>query len=450
MHLIDLSAVAITRETIKILADHFAVHKLVLGKTPGGCEENLELEKLSIPFDSSSIRYSGPNGLNQMLEDATTFTFRSISFSSNANVFETPFVNKFLKACANRCKNSTRRVGMHLIDLSAVVITRETIKILADHFAVHKFVLVRTLESHLSDDDIFNLYIACHENSIFHCLGIPFDSSSIRYSGLNGLNQMLEDATTFTFRSISFSSNANVFETPFVNKFLKACANRCKNSMRRVGMHLIDLSAVAITRETIKILADHFAVHKLVLGIPFDSSSIRYSGPNGLNQMLEDATTFTFRSIILSSCKQILSIKINYGENLVSTLYSLIPTRVKSIEIVNSLGLHIDQALVLSSCKQILSIKINYGENLVRTLYSFIPTRVKSIEIVNSLGKKKTKAMDMFCIRDLLHSRDQLYIKLSNCKIAIPNNLANYFAANHVQITRTSNTCEIRKTPKET
>ncbi|OXU16326.1 hypothetical protein TSAR_014635 [Trichomalopsis sarcophagae] len=80
---------------------------------------------------------------------------------------------------------------------------------------------VLTLWNYLSADDIFNLYIGCHENSIFHRLGIPFDSSSIRYSGPNGLNQMLEDATTFTFRSISFSSNVNVFETPFVVKTLR-------------------------------------------------------------------------------------------------------------------------------------------------------------------------------------------------------------------------------------
>ncbi|XP_031777368.1 uncharacterized protein LOC107981724 [Nasonia vitripennis] len=392
---------------------------------------------------------------------------------------------------------------------------------------------VLTLWNYLSADDIFNLYIACHENSIFHRLGIPFDSSSIRYSGPNGLNQMLEDATTFTFRSISFSSNANVFETPFVNKFFKACANRCKNSTRRVGKHLVDLSAVAITRETIKILADHFAVHKLVLGkTPGGSEenleleklstlslynnlhlslkfltkdcfsylrTLRMVGCNEVpmdklfsfvicNQRLEElvftdsqsrnqhtvdlsvaaisgsnvlekfqfnySAAKTFRThlipdLIWNESKSIKSIDLEnntFFQKHANTLLSKLP----NVQHVNILGLDIDQVLVLSSCEQILSIKINYEENLVSTLYSLIPTRVKSIEIVNLLGKKKTKAMDMFCIRDLFHSRDQLYIKLTNCKIAIPNNLVNYFAANHVQITRTSNTCEISKTPKET
>ncbi|OXU20048.1 hypothetical protein TSAR_000485 [Trichomalopsis sarcophagae] len=294
---------------------------------------------------------------------------------------------------------------------------------------------------------------------------------------------MLEDARIFTFRSNSFASNVNVFETPFVNKFLKACANCCKISTRRVGMHL---SAVAITRETIKILADHFAIYKLVLGktpggceenLELEKLSVlslynnlhlslRFLTKNcftylrtlkivGCNEVPMDKlfTAKTFRThlipdLIWNESKSIKSIDLEnntFFQKHANTLLSKLP----SVQHVNILGLDIDQALVLSSCKQILSIKINYGENLVSTLYSLIPARVKSIEIVNSLGKKKTKAMDMFFIHDLFHFRDQLYIKLSNCKIAIPRNLVNSFAANHVRITRTSNTCEMRKAPKK-
>ncbi|OXU20050.1 hypothetical protein TSAR_000487 [Trichomalopsis sarcophagae] len=95
-----------------------------------------------------------------MLEDARIFTFRSNN-----------------QGCTD-------------FEIVSVKTKKSKTSILPDNLTrlFNKSDPVLTLSNYLSLNDIFNLYIVCHENSIFHRLGVPFDSSSIRYSGPNGLN----------------------------------------------------------------------------------------------------------------------------------------------------------------------------------------------------------------------------------------------------------------------
>lgn len=368
------------------------------------CFESQEFLRFDLTLDSSADRYNHADGLNLLLEDARKLRFRYIIFREKRIILETPFVNKLLEACIRNQANPDRRLGLQLLDLSAVTVSSSTIKMLSESCSIHQLILGNTPGG--CDE-----FLELEKLRTLICL--------------NNAKLSLKCLSKDCFSSITSLKIIGCNEVPMNHLFNFVICNA-------ILRELVFKDSLSRNRHSVDLLIAVFSGSNYIEIFHFNYSTLRQFRSHLIPQM----------SVNQSSHLKILNLENNgHFKNWIPSLINNAPNLIE----LNLLGLEFDYPLSLNTLTSLRSLRLNYNQSIEASLGNITSKFNLDIVVNNSRGKKRTRAINLTYFRDLVLKSSSTSIKFINCKFVALRQSQRAFKSEGILLKESENSVIIYK-----